>query len=329
MAVPRKRRRGALVWLVIGALAGIWLLDQFVLSRDARIAWMSRLPIGALRGLAGALPGDAAAQYALARQERVAGDAAGAVRAGTRAVQLDPEFLPAKAELANALIDAGRSTEAYAPSLEALSSFQIPSGALVAQGRLFARQREWARALECANHALNVDYGNPDAWLLLARAQLARRQWDEARSAAAQTLRQRPRDAEAWTVLSTTSLHAGDTAEAVRSGEQAVRFRPSNPGAQRVLGLALLSAPDATTAMRAEAPLREADRLDPGDGETQLGLGKLLVRQARWAAAETHLRQTLAGWPEVNETRALLAQTCRALGREAEARRWETEHARW
>lgn len=332
---PRQLRQRRLRLIAAGAagvLALAMLLDWTVLRLERRARWMSALPAGVLQPLARLVPNDPAVLYALGRHAAERGEFARAAPLFKKASDLDPHFWMAKADYANALVDLNEETPAFVAAQDCLmtgSEAADVAPAMIAMGRMHLRRGELEEARSDAERALAARPGDPDAWLLRARAMEASGDWSEVRSAAEHVTRARPRLADGWVLLAAATLHTGSSDHGVAAARTAVRLDPHASAGQQVLGEALLARGRTEDRPAAEAALAEALRVDPKDAGARLALGELRLQEGRPAEATTLLKEALDERPELNEARGLLAAAARAAGDRRQAEAWGREQAQW
>lgn len=323
----QRTRRWAVI--AVGACVFLFLMDAFVFRRDARAGWMSRVPLPVVSALSRVMPSDPAVHYALGYCRQQHGDHAGAVSSYQRALALDPGFGFAKAECANALVDAGRYAEARTMTRQALATGDRLASAMVAKARLMAVDGDWANALRSADILLSMAPDTAEAQLVRAQVMEAREDWAEAEATVQRVLKVLPGSAPAHALASRLARRAGRTDDALRHGEEAVRLSPQLAEAQLALGEAILASGPAADVDRAEALVEKALESEPDKPAARLALARVHLRRRDVAGATPLLDEVVRRWPEENEARLLLASAS-DLQRDAErAARWRREHARW
>jgi TolB-like protein/Flp pilus assembly protein TadD len=190
-----------------------------------------------------------------------------AARHFERAIELDPEFALAHAELAVAHSAAhfyGRDTtdERWAKATEALERAVelAPDAAEVqlAMGSYRYLERDYAGSLEALTSAGRSRPNDTDVLRLKTFVLRRRGRWDEALAESEKLLELSPRDAGSFYLLAENSMLMRDYEQAMRYMDQAIALDPEySAGGATVIWLAGSSLPEARR--RLEASSRESD----------------------------------------------------------------------
>lgn len=113
----------------------------------------------------------------------------------------------------------------------------------------------------------------------------------------------------------------GRTEEAIAAGERCVALSPHAPKLRQLLGHVYRSAMRSDGNIRAVEHLTEALRQAPGDANTALLLGELLLRSGRPGEAAPHLAEACKRIGHSANARALLARAFKGNGQHAQAAR--------
>jgi predicted O-linked N-acetylglucosamine transferase (SPINDLY family) len=117
----------------------------------------------------------------------------------------------------------------------------------------------------------------------------------------------KPRDAEAWLVLARAQLAMGELAMSGASAERAAGLMPDRPEPQAAIGAALMAQGED---VRADAAFERAAAISPGDSAAWRAWGEALVRAFRQGDAAAVLRR---GLESAGDEPALLLSYCYAL----------------
>jgi len=248
-------------------------------------------------------PTDANAWFNLALTRQRLGRADEAYAALQRARALAPADVPTARALAIAEIDRGNWVAAVALLVEATAALPDDADLALLLGRaqrglgnLEGATQSFRRARELdASASLGVA---PVAVRLLAETLRAR--GDDAGSAAAarELLALRPDDPDGWLYVGLAELARRDSAAAIAAFEHARRAGPQRSDIAHNLGSAYLAALDYP---RAEAAFRAALALDPEAADTRAALAQLEARAAAPAGSRHELgaRFSLGDYPEL------------------------------
>jgi tetratricopeptide (TPR) repeat protein len=225
---------------------------------------------------ANAAPQDAAARARLAEALLDAGRSDEALAAAQQAAQAAPGESLCQGVLGFALLDAGRADEASAAldraaELAPAQPRWLVGRALVALGR---RDGAAATALLQQAASLKPDDGGIQAYLAAARLRAG--DLAGARLAALEAVRLAPDEAPGSAYLAYVRLAEGDTGEAVAAAARAVAAAPRSALAQEALGTAAFFAGDPA---RAREALSTSLELNPLSASAHLALAKLLASE--------------------------------------------------
>jgi tetratricopeptide (TPR) repeat protein len=202
------------------------------------------------------------------------------------------------------------------------------------------RYREAAREAE---RGLRAHPGDPALRQRVAQLYLLTGNGRAAKTFCRAWLREEPSAAEPHRLLGRAAVAGARPAEAVPHFERAVALEPRNAEYHRELGQALVAAGDGATeptafsppaptparaptrslssrSRRAEAALRQAVELAPGDTEAHRRLGLLLQRQGRLEASRDELLRALDLDPDLTAAASALVAVAAARGEPSRAR---------
>ncbi|HEX8291038.1 MAG TPA: tetratricopeptide repeat protein, partial [Pyrinomonadaceae bacterium] len=157
-------------------------------------------------------------------------------------------------------------------------------------------------------------------WLALGIAQGADGKSDDARKSFERALELDPRSVPALAYLGSTYGERGQYAEAVALYERAVSAGPDFAAPYYLAADALLRQP-AFDAARVERHLARAVEIEPDFASARLALGKLYVRQERWAEAAAEFERVTRLDPQSADARYQLGRVYVRLKRPADAQR--------
>lgn len=214
---------------------------------------------------------------ALANLRLVGGDAAGAVSAVLRGVEVLPESPELRAQLVQLM---KRAPDASAP-LSAASAIQRkhPESAAgyILEGDILAAQKKWPGAMAAYRKALTAAKPDRASPAKLYGAILASGDRAGAEAFASNRLKSHPNDSDFRVFLGSTALLAGDSARADRMFREAVRINPSH--AQALNNLAWIRAD--RKGSDAVALAERAVALQPGQAAFLDTLAKALAVDGR------------------------------------------------
>ncbi len=153
-----------------------------------------------------------------------------------------------RVSLAETLVARGETAEAASILRDVLAGSPARRDALLAMGRLLARSGRAQDAVAYLERA--ADGSDPEAWLALARVQLALGDAQQALGAAAEALRRNPGHPGALTALGEALWRSGDRAKARTAWREALAIRPRRADVWLELAQALETSGDAEAARR-------------------------------------------------------------------------------
>jgi superkiller protein 3 len=264
---------------------------------------------------------------------------------------LDTE--PGSADAGNMLGLAQLKLEDVAAARATLSSVAArhprDATAQVYLGWSFLAERDAEQAERYARQAIELAANNPEAWTVLANAQLLRGRYADAEASIAAGIRVAPAFAALWVTRAYVLQAQQQYANALEAIEEAARLEPldADSRANHALLLArngkLQAARDVLASLagqtpagaawnqvgveefkagrvsEAEASYRRATESDPGLVISWLNLAALLQQTGRLAESEPALRRVLAVQPGNASALCSLAQVLTLLGRRGEA----------
>jgi tetratricopeptide (TPR) repeat protein len=234
-----------------------------------------------------------------------------------RIVQANPAAWANRYNLADALLEAGETSEAIA-LLESLSA-ERPQGAPILSllGSAYENAGKPESALECYRKAVAADPGNHDYYLDYARLLADLNRYDESEKFIESSLQQFGGDYALTVRLGALQMMQGKLEEARQTFQKAIEANP---------GVALGHVALAQTYLRerrdeeAARELAEARRKLAPDAMVEHYYGLALVRMQRFQDALAPLQQAARLDPEDPETYYLLGKADAALNRNEAAR---------
>ncbi len=215
-------------------------------------------------------------------------DVMGAIAHGRAALACSPESISVRCHLGEALAEGGHRTEAEAVLRKAAQAAPHSAPVWCLLGRVIAARGDRQEALLCYQRAIACDPQHREALMQTGDALAQEGRYQQAMGAYQQVLRRWP-SPMVW----------------MRMG--AIQH-----------GRGLLP--------EAEHCYRQAVRLDPGDIEARVGLGKVLVQRGQWDEARACFVVTLKMRPDLGPARlallALLEQTGRGQEAKAQVQEW-------
>ncbi len=206
------------------------------------------------------------------------------------ALEVEPDFAEARANLAALLLEAGRHGEAIEEYREAIKAGVARAETYSSLGVALEREGRSREAASAYLTALrfNPDYKEAHYNLALLRQKAGRT--EEAVEGYRQAIRIDPAYAEAHNNLANLLAGRGETEVALAHYRLAIRFRPGLANAHGNLANVLAGQGKFDEAVE---HYREALRLDPGSGEVHFNLALTLELKRDPEGAEVHYRKAL------------------------------------
>ena len=181
-------------------------------------------------------------------------------------------------ERAQALLDAGRPSDAAGHLRRALASDPRNAEAHCQLAVVHLKMEDWDEALRQAETGAACDPENEWPHRIRARARNELGRHPEAVAAAEEAVRRDPSEAYAHVVLAENSVDAGLLDQAEAAADRAVQLAPDNVAGHNALGLVAMGRSRCT---EAEAHFREALRCQPDHPNALNNLGAALSGQGR------------------------------------------------
>jgi len=222
---------------------------------------------------------------------------------------------------ADALATSGRDADAVNEFRRLTAANPGMLDAWEALAKVLIKTGRTAEGIAAFNKVLEIDPLKPETHLALARIFALERQPARAREHAQLAERRDP--AAASELLAELALDAGRTADAMRFAERSVEADPSRYMAYFLIGEAARRDGRCDRAIDAYRKAIDAKATDPAAVVRNLhaGLADCLARQGREAEAEHEFNEELSAIPSSVEGRTGLAMLYRSQGRDADARR--------
>lgn len=265
----------------------------------------------------------ALAQIALLQM--AADDPRGALYTASKALQVDPNHLPAKALSVDANLRLGDTAAAEQAAREIVQRHPKLALGAALQGDVAAARKQWAAALEAYRRAQQLEPSTANV-VRLYRAQERQNPKDAIQTAEA-WLRTKPNDTQVRGLLAATQARSGNLAQARSAYEALVASAPDDadalnnlanvmllqkdagalqvaekalarkPGVPYIIGTTGWAAYHAGQPDRALQLLRDARLRDPSNADTRYFLGVVLASKGRNAEARDELRGAIASGP--------------------------------
>lgn len=276
------------------------------------------------------LPGDHRWPHLLAALLQKEGRLDEAAAAWDRALEMEPEDVPALVHRGEILSLQGKPEEAVPFLQKALARDPKSTAAKAQLGQAALARRDFTEAVKHLEAALSE---SPEANrlhhpLAMAYRGLGDRAKAEEHLARAGAVGVRPADPlvdglqerrtgeRAHLIRGRMAYRAGRPAEALAEFRKAVEARPESVEGRINLGSALVLTGDRDGAI---AQYREALRLDAGNATAHFNLGLLLSEKGEMGDATSHMAAAVAKRPEDAEARRTFAKLLRDGGRPEEA----------
>ena len=227
----------------------------------------------------------------LGRQAQLGGDTLGAIEQYRAALEVNPDYGPALAGLAECFFRLEEYEEALPHALRARRYDQSNLALAVLEGRIHIGLGEMEQARALFNGVLAREKNNLEAQFALAELDIASGQKRNAALKYLETLRIRPDSQQALLALAVLGDSDGDRGAAERYLELALRYHADDPGVRYAAARFALQRGDPA---RAESHLRAALAVRPVFVDASLLLAQVLLVRQRAADAVAAMRELLA-----------------------------------
>jgi len=227
----------------------------------------------------------------LGRQAQLGGDTLGAIEQYRAALEVNPDYGPALAGLAECFFRLEEYEEALPHALRARRYDQSNLALAVLEGRIHIGLGEMEQARALFNGVLAREKNNLEAQFALAELDIASGQKRNAALKYLETLRIRPDSQQALLALAVLGDSDGDRGGAERYLELALRYHADDPGVRYAAARFALQRGDPA---RAESHLRAALAVRPVFVDASLLLAQVLLVRQRAADAVAAMRELLA-----------------------------------
>lgn len=259
---------------------------------------------------------DASAWYWLGEAEAAQKNWKNAFGAYSKAAQLDPANIQARAKRAKLLLDANQRDDAQTDIDAILKAEPQNADGLALRGALEARNGDMDAAAKDAKAALASDPGHADAILLLAAVQRERGKLSESRRLLETGIQAHPQDQRMRLSLAAVCQELGDVPAAREQLERLVEMEPGQLEHVARLAGFLTKAGDEDAARKV---LRAAVAANPDRVDAKLLLVQWTAQQQGADAAIELLQQLIADHPDTEQLRFALAELDRKSGKTDEA----------
>jgi tetratricopeptide (TPR) repeat protein len=195
----------------------------------ARINLMKGQPAKAepsLRSLASAFPKSAGVQSEVGLLEMSKGNRAAARAAFTRALAMDPTFVPALAGMNQLDLQEKRVDQVRARMADALRAKPKDTGVLILASRTYGSIDDWAAAEKMLQQVIAVDPNHLDAYSMLGRIYARQQRLDEALAQFEKMAEKQPKSVTAHTVAGMLLDMQKRTSDAQKKYERALEVDP-------------------------------------------------------------------------------------------------------
>ena len=250
---------------------------------------------------------------AMAAQQR--GDLGAAVTGYEQVLKLKPNLVPARANLAAALMQLNRLDDAAANYRAALA--QAPGNLQLSMllGNCLILARKYAEAMNVLGPLEKAHPDNLDVAFLAGEGLIGINQQAEGLKRVERVAGAR-NSADAWMLAGLTQLKLSEYAKARDSLDAALRANPALPGAYTLSGIAKTMLGDR---VGAKAAFQKALDMDPNDFDANLRFGFALYKERDLEDARKYLALALQINPTSVSARYEMAQLEVAEGRDTEA----------
>jgi putative PEP-CTERM system TPR-repeat lipoprotein len=262
------------------------------------------------------LPKSAPAQLRLASVHMLLKNEAAAAADLKRAVELQPDFIPARLAQIELALRSHRNDDALALARQVQKlNDKLPVGYAV-EGDVLMVQNKPAQALPAYEKALSISK-SPEMLVKIVQVMTMSGKGKEAQARAAQWLKEHPNDAIVSMFLADRSLASKDFKPAISLLENVLKQNPNNPVALNNLAWAYQQEKDPRALDTAEQAFKVAGD-NPGVMDT---LGWMLVEQGNTARGLPLLQKASGLAPDSPEIRYHLAVSLNKSGDKQGARK--------
>ena len=232
------------------------------------------------------------------------------------------ELAPDNLDAINELVGMDLADKRYAAAMERVEQeFQTkPNSAMVPfmEARIYAAQRDWARAESAAQKAIELDPNFAPAFNLLISVYLSANKLPQAISQLESELDKDPNRRRTLVTLAVLYGQMKDYAKARDTYEKALALNPDSVFVLR--NLAVLYSERLNRVDRAYELAQKARTLAPGDGSVADTLGWILYKRGDYQQALTLLQESVSKLPERPEIQFHLGMTNYMMGQADAAR---------
>ncbi|MDQ2936439.1 MAG: tetratricopeptide repeat protein [Acidobacteriota bacterium] len=225
-------------------------------------------------------------------------------------LRLDPNNADASYKLASLLMSQARLDECIGFIEKIKLSHPVSIPMLIVLGDAYLKKGDVDQAENNYLAASNEQSNNPDALLGLARVSQSRGNTEAAMAYLTRAKELLADSPELLYKFAVASVSLNLSEDAIRALKRAIEVRPSEPAYYLVLGIIQLGLkkPDLQSA---EESFRESLKRQPENGQAQLHLGYVLLKQKKYSDARVWLEKSIqkqAGPPEAFYYLGLIAQ---------------------
>jgi putative PEP-CTERM system TPR-repeat lipoprotein len=259
--------------------------------------------IATFNKLVAAAPKAPEALVRLAGAQLASKNVPGAIESLRRALELNPNLIQVRQQLAALSLQQGKPDDALAEAKAVQKSFPKQGVGYLLEGDVYLAQKKWAQAEPAYREALKHEKSTVAA-TRLHNVLLQEGKSKEADAFASGWLKEHPKDAGFHLYLADRSLRAKDYATAAQHYKAVVAQQPTNAIALNNLAFVAGQTGDPNAIKYAEQALEAA----PKSAAVQDTLGWLLVEKGDAKRGVALLKQAAAGAPNAAEIRLHLAK---------------------
>jgi len=283
------------------------ILDLLGLAQQA--AGDANQAIATFNKLVAAAPKSTDALVHLAGAQLANKDVAGAVQSLRRALEINPNLVPVRQQVAALSLQQGRPDAALAEAKEVQKRFPDQAVGYLMEGDVYAAQKKWGESARAYRETLK--HGKSTVAATRLHAVLTQGgKTGEADKFADTWIKENPKDAGFLLYLADRELQAKDYKTAAQHYKAVIALQPKNPVALNNLAYVAGQTGDPNAIKYAE----EALALAPQSAAIQDTLGWLLVEKGDVQRGIELLRKAAAGAPSSAEVRLHLAKALLKAG---------------